>query len=95
LGLTPDVGSIFSAPLPNSLFNRQLESLWRATKIRDVLPWEDIADEAERLLAVNKASRNAANKVTTVESRKTPRGGGRMKKTPTKRSFLGEGDLTL
>ena len=30
---------------------RQLESLWRETKIRNVLPWEDIADEAERLLA--------------------------------------------
>ena len=31
--------------------DKQLESLWRETKIGDVLPWEDIADEAERLLA--------------------------------------------
>jgi hypothetical protein len=42
--------------------DRQLESLWRETKIGDVLPYEDIADEAERLLAISKASRNAANK---------------------------------
>jgi hypothetical protein len=69
-GLTPGVGSIFSAPLPNigrrnvisnSSEDRQLESLWRETNIGDVLPWEDIADEAERLLAISKASRNAAN----------------------------------
>jgi hypothetical protein len=40
--------------------DRQQESLWRETKIEDVLPWEDIADEAERLLAISKGSRNAA-----------------------------------
>ncbi len=33
----------------------------RETKIGDVLPWEDIADEAERLLGISKASLNAAN----------------------------------
>jgi hypothetical protein len=41
--------------------DRQLESLWSETKIGGVLPWDDIADEAERLLAIRKASRNAAN----------------------------------
>jgi hypothetical protein len=41
--------------------DRQLESLWRETKIGDVLPWKDIADEAEGLLAISKASRNAAH----------------------------------
>ena len=30
--------------------DRQLESLWRETRIGDVLPWEDVADEAQRLL---------------------------------------------
>ena len=30
--------------------DRQLESLWRETTIGDVLPWEDVADEAQRLL---------------------------------------------
>jgi hypothetical protein len=72
-----------------------MESVWRATKIGDVLPWEDIADEAERLLVISKASQNAANKVTTMEIRKTTKRWRRMKQTPTTRSFLGEGDLTL
>ena len=33
---------------------RQLESLWRETKIGDMSPWEDIADEAEGLLAIRR-----------------------------------------
>ena len=43
--------------------DRQLESLWKETNIGDILPWEDITDEAERLLAllaINKGGRNAA-----------------------------------
>jgi len=39
--------------------DRQLESSWRETRIGDVLPWEDVADEAQRLLDIPKASRNA------------------------------------
>jgi hypothetical protein len=39
--------------------DRQLESFWRETKIGDVLPWEDMADEAERPLAISKANRAA------------------------------------
>ena len=39
--------------------DRQLKSLWKNTGIGDVLPWEDIADEAERLLEMRKASRDA------------------------------------
>jgi hypothetical protein len=31
------------------------------TRIGDVLPWEDVADEAQRLLDINKANRNAQN----------------------------------
>jgi hypothetical protein len=37
--------------------DRQLESLWKETNIGDVLPWEDITDEAERLLAISKGGR--------------------------------------
>ena len=37
----------------------QLESLWRKTRIVDVLPWKNVADEAQRLLDINKA--NAQN----------------------------------
>jgi hypothetical protein len=38
--------------------DRQLESLWKETNIGDALPWEDIADEAERLLSISKGGRN-------------------------------------
>jgi hypothetical protein len=37
-----------------------LESLWRETKIGNVLAWEDIADEAKRLLTISKGNQNAA-----------------------------------
>jgi len=40
--------------------DRQLESLWKERSIGDVLPWEDITDEAERLLAISNGGRNAA-----------------------------------
>ena len=40
--------------------DRQLESLWRETRIGDVLLWEDVADEAQRL-GIHKASRNASH----------------------------------
>ena len=33
--------------------------MWRETRIGDVLPWEDVADEAQRLLDIHRASRNA------------------------------------
>jgi hypothetical protein len=39
--------------------DRQLESLWSETKTGDVLPWVDLADGAERLLAISKANRAA------------------------------------
>jgi hypothetical protein len=34
--------------------------LWKETNFGGVLPWEDIVDEAERLLAISKGGRNAA-----------------------------------
>jgi hypothetical protein len=40
--------------------DRQLESLWREMNIGSVLPEEDIADEAERLVVISKDGRNAA-----------------------------------
>ena len=41
--------------------DRQLESSWRETRIGDVLPWGDVADEAQRLLDINKARQNDEN----------------------------------
>jgi hypothetical protein len=36
--------------ISNSLGDRQLQQLWAETKIGDILPWEDVEREAERLL---------------------------------------------
>jgi hypothetical protein len=64
--------------------DRQLESLWRETKIGNVLPWEDFADEAERLLAISKAAEIPRKKVTTMKSRRTTKRWSGMKQTPTR-----------
>jgi hypothetical protein len=37
--------------------DKQLEKLWAETKIGDILPWDEIADEAERLLESDQATR--------------------------------------
>jgi hypothetical protein len=37
--------------------DRQLKQLWTETKIGDILPWDEIADEAERLLESDQANR--------------------------------------
>jgi hypothetical protein len=42
--------------------DRQLESLWKDTKIGNVLPWEDIEDEAESLLELRRASQDDTTK---------------------------------
>ena len=40
--------------------DKQLEKLWAETKIGDILPWDEIADEAERLLESDQATRGKA-----------------------------------
>ena len=39
--------------------DKQLEKLWADTKLGDILPWDEIADEAERLLESDQATRRA------------------------------------
>ena len=39
--------------------DKQLEKLWAETKIGNILTWDEIADEAERLLASGQANRQA------------------------------------
>jgi hypothetical protein len=39
--------------------DKQLEKLWVETKIGDILPWDEIADEEERLLEIDQATRRA------------------------------------
>jgi hypothetical protein len=73
LGLTTGVGSIYSVPSPsmgrrnvtsNSLGKTKTDS-WshcgeKRTSETSYLPWEDIANKAERLLAISKGGRNVA-----------------------------------
>ena len=37
--------------------DKQLEKLWAETKIGDILPWDGITDESERLLEIDQATR--------------------------------------
>ena len=36
--------------------DKQLEKLWADTKLGDILPWDEITDESERLLESNQAT---------------------------------------
>ena len=48
--------------------DRQLQQLWAETKIGDILPWEDVGREAERLLESTRANaRNSENSGTSQE----------------------------
>jgi hypothetical protein len=42
--------------------DRQLEQMWKDTEIGNVLPWEDIEDEVERLLEMRRASQDVTTK---------------------------------
>ena len=39
--------------------DKQLEKLWTETKIGDILPWDEIVDEAERLIESDQVFRRA------------------------------------
>jgi hypothetical protein len=41
--------------------DRQLKHLWEGTRIGDILPWDEIEDEAEKLLERGRASRQASD----------------------------------
>ena len=69
--------------------------MWRETKIGNVLPWEDIEDEAERLLALGKGSQKAVKEGHNSEEQENDQEVERDETDPTTRSFLGEGDLIL
>ena len=48
--------------------DRQLQQLWAETKIDDILPWEDVEREAERLLESKRANaRNSENSRVSQE----------------------------
>ena len=67
--------------------DRQLQQLWAETKIGDILPWEDVEREAERLLESTRANaRNSENSDTSQ--------GQDDDRAPIMRLSSGEGVLT-
>jgi hypothetical protein len=84
--------------------DRQLESLWKDTEIGNLLPWEDIEDEAERLLEMQSASQDATTKDNDNGEQECDREVGRdeaesyeevvFAQNLTKRSSSGEDDPT-
>jgi hypothetical protein len=59
--------------VPGVKRRRRLEKLWTETKIGEILPWDEIADEAERLLESDQATRRVPDddQVDKVLSRRT------------------------
>ena len=41
--------------------DRQLHTLWKETKIGEILPWDDIEEEAEKLIASRREERRASD----------------------------------
>ena len=70
--------------------DRQLESLWSETNIGNVLPWEDIVNEAERLLVISKDGRNAEKEGHDDEELENEKRWNGMNQTNTTRSSLHE-----
>jgi len=60
---------------------RQLKHLWAETKIGDILPCDEIEDEAERLLESARANSQASDNSQPVRSRKMTQQIG-LKQTP-------------
>jgi hypothetical protein len=51
--------------------DRQLQQLWAKTKIGDILPWEDVEREAEKLLESTRTNaRNSGNSGASQEKNK-------------------------
>jgi hypothetical protein len=76
--------------------DKQLEKLWADTKLGDILPWDEIADEAERLL--ERATRPLDElQMTTrqIRSRRATKKWIGMKQTRTWKPSLDGEDLTL
>ena len=46
--------------------DRQLHTLWKETKIGEILPWDDIEEEAEKLLA-SRGELQTATRLTNNE----------------------------
>jgi hypothetical protein len=75
--------------------DRQLESLWKETRIGDVLPWEDFADEAQTLLDIHKASMlNAPHEDQEDGGQENDQEVDRDETDPYNEVIFGEEDLT-
>jgi len=49
--------------------DRHLHTLWNETKIGEILPWDDIEEEAEELIARRREERRASDSNQTIQQR--------------------------
>ena len=73
--------------------DRQLHTLWKETKIGEILPWDDIEEEAEKLIASRREERRASDSNQANQQRDDEPVGD--EKNHLRKSFSDKGDLTL
>jgi hypothetical protein len=68
--------------------DRQLHTLWKETKIGEILPWEDIEEEAEELIARSRVERRASASNQANQQREDESGGD--EKDPSEEVIFGQ-----
>jgi hypothetical protein len=68
--------------------DRQLHALWKETKIGEILPWEDIEEEAEELIARSRVERRASASNQANQQREDESGGD--EKDPSEEVIFGQ-----
>jgi uncharacterized protein YacL (UPF0231 family) len=68
--------------------DRQLHILWKETKIGEILPWEDIEEEAEELIARSRVERRASASNQANQQREDESGGD--EKDPSEEVIFGQ-----
>jgi hypothetical protein len=69
--------------------DKQLEKLWAETKIGNILPWVEIADEAERLLESDQANRQVPDDDQVVKEQEDDQGVDRDETDPYNETTFG------
>ena len=68
--------------------DRQLHTLWKETKIGEILPWDDIEEEAEELIARRRVERRASVSNQANQQREDESGGD--EKDPSEEVIFGQ-----
>jgi hypothetical protein len=70
--------------------DKQLEKLWAETKIGNILPWDEIADEAERLLESDQANRQVPDDDKVDKEQEDDQGVDREETDPYNETIFGQ-----